>query len=105
MHVLVRTDYGVYLHGMVCVFVQNEELYVSIISERYHDVLLFHAQGGVNVGDVDAKACASSCVLSVSVLRQESRPLRARRSPITLSELIGVSTRLVSAFGVAHVFY
>ena len=35
--------------------VQNEELYMSIISERYNDLILFHAQGGVNVGDVDAK--------------------------------------------------
>lgn len=34
----------------------NEEMYVCIYSHRYADTILFHHQGGVDVGDVDAKA-------------------------------------------------
>uniref|UniRef100_A0A915L8H2 ATP citrate synthase n=1 Tax=Romanomermis culicivorax TaxID=13658 RepID=A0A915L8H2_ROMCU len=34
----------------------NEEFYLSIYSHRYGDTILFHHEGGVDVGDVDAKA-------------------------------------------------
>merc|ERR1719162_1484573 len=34
----------------------EEEVYVCIQSHRYHDMVYFHHEGGVNVGDVDAKA-------------------------------------------------
>ncbi len=35
---------------------QEEEYYLCIISSRYEDEILFHHEGGVNVGDVDTKA-------------------------------------------------
>lgn len=35
---------------------QEEEAYVCIYSHRKGDTILFHHQGGVDVGDVDAKA-------------------------------------------------
>lgn len=35
---------------------QNEEFYVCIYSHRYGDTILFHHEGGVDIGDVDAKA-------------------------------------------------
>ena len=35
---------------------QDEEAYICIYSERNADVVLFHHQGGVDVGDVDEKA-------------------------------------------------
>jgi hypothetical protein len=35
---------------------QDEEAYVCIYSHRYADTILFHHQGGVDIGDVDAKA-------------------------------------------------
>lgn len=35
---------------------QDEEAYICIYSERHGDVILFHHQGGVDVGDVDEKA-------------------------------------------------
>ena len=60
------------VHSTFMVCVQNEELYVSIISERYHDLILFHAQGGVNVGDVDAKVSVSidyTCTRSTEYTR------------------------------------
>lgn len=35
---------------------QSEEAYVCIYSERTSDIILFYHQGGVDIGDVDAKA-------------------------------------------------
>lgn len=35
---------------------QTEEAYVCIYSHRNADTILFHHQGGVDIGDVDAKA-------------------------------------------------
>jgi len=35
---------------------QEEEVYVCIYSHRKADTILFHHQGGVDIGDVDAKA-------------------------------------------------
>lgn len=35
---------------------QDEEAYVCIYSHRTADTILFHHQGGVDIGDVDAKA-------------------------------------------------
>lgn len=35
---------------------QEEEVYVCIYSHRTADTILFHHQGGVDIGDVDAKA-------------------------------------------------
>ncbi|XP_059178489.1 ATP-citrate synthase-like isoform X1 [Physella acuta] len=35
---------------------QNEEFYVCIHSHRYADTILFHHEGGIDIGDVDSKA-------------------------------------------------
>lgn len=35
---------------------QNEEFYICILSHRYGDTILFHHEGGIDIGDVDAKA-------------------------------------------------
>lgn len=35
---------------------ENEEMYVCIYSHRHADTILFYHQGGVDIGDVDAKA-------------------------------------------------
>jgi len=35
---------------------QSEEFYICMISQRYFDEILFYHEGGVDVGDVDAKA-------------------------------------------------
>ena len=35
---------------------KEEEAYVCIYSERQGDVILFHHQGGVDIGNVDEKA-------------------------------------------------
>lgn len=50
---------GTLKHFIVEPFVSHradEELYVAIYSERDADTILFHHEGGVDIGDVDAKA-------------------------------------------------
>lgn len=38
------------------IYFQDEEAYVCIYSHRNADTILFYHQGGVDIGDVDAKA-------------------------------------------------
>lgn len=41
----------------MCFFIsQDEESYVCIYSSRHADTILFYHEGGVDIGDVDAKA-------------------------------------------------
>lgn len=40
----------------LCWFTQEEEFYVCIYATREGDHVLFHHEGGVEVGDVDTKA-------------------------------------------------
>lgn len=50
---------GVLDHFIVEPFVphdEKDEYYVAITSEREGDTILFHHEGGINIGDVDAKA-------------------------------------------------
>lgn len=35
---------------------QEEEYYVCVYSHRFADTILFYHEGGVDIGDVDAKA-------------------------------------------------
>ena len=34
---------------------QSEEFYICILSHRYGDTILFHHEGGIDIGDVDSK--------------------------------------------------
>lgn len=55
----VETVTGQLTHFLIEPFVphkQEEEFYICIISGRYFDEILFYHEGGVDVGDVDAKA-------------------------------------------------
>jgi ATP citrate (pro-S)-lyase len=57
--VTVGTVTGILDHFIVEPFVphnETDEYYVAIVSEREGDSILFHHEGGINVGDVDAKA-------------------------------------------------
>ena len=38
---------------------QTEEFYVCVYSSRDGDTILFHHEGGVDIGDVDAKVTMS----------------------------------------------
>jgi len=50
---------GILDHFIVESFIphnENDEYYLAILSQRECDQILFHHQGGINVGDIDAKA-------------------------------------------------
>ena len=50
---------GILDHFIVEPFIphdEQDEYYVAIVSDREGDVILFHHEGGINVGDIDAKA-------------------------------------------------
>lgn len=50
---------------------QEEEAYVCIYSHRYADTILFYHEGGVDVGDVDAKALKLEVPVDSSVTAVE----------------------------------
>jgi len=57
--ITVSTVTGILNHFIIEPFVphdEKDEYYVAIISEREGDTILFHHEGGINVGDIDAKA-------------------------------------------------
>ncbi len=57
--VTVGTVTGILDHFIVEPFIphdENDEYYLAILSQREGDQILFHHQGGINVGDIDAKA-------------------------------------------------
>src|SRR4030042_772983 len=57
--VTVGTVTGILDHFIVESFVphkETDEYYLAIVSKREGDEILFHHQGGINVGDIDAKA-------------------------------------------------
>jgi ATP citrate (pro-S)-lyase len=57
--ITVSTVTGILDHFIIEPFVphdEKDEYYVAITSEREGDTILFHHEGGINVGDVDAKA-------------------------------------------------
>jgi ATP citrate (pro-S)-lyase len=57
--VTVGTVTGILNHFIVEPFIphdENDEYYLAILSQREGDQILFHHQGGINVGDIDAKA-------------------------------------------------
>lgn len=49
----------------------DEEAYVCIYSHRYADTILFHHQGGVDIGDVDAKALRLDVPIDATVSAAE----------------------------------
>lgn len=48
-----------------------EEAYVCIYSHRSADTILFHHQGGVDIGDVDAKALKFDVIVGGTVTADE----------------------------------
>lgn len=49
----------------------DEEFYVSIYSHRYADTILFHHEGGIDVGDVDSKAKTLDVPVDSSLTRDQ----------------------------------
>jgi len=49
----------------------EEEVYVCIMSHRYYDEIFFYHQGGVDVGDVDAKALRMQIPVDVKISKSD----------------------------------
>jgi ATP citrate (pro-S)-lyase len=57
--ITVGTVTGILDHFIVEPFIpheQSDEYYLAILSQRDGDQILFHHEGGINVGDIDTKA-------------------------------------------------
>jgi ATP citrate (pro-S)-lyase len=67
--VTVGTVTGILDHFIVEPFIphnETDEYYLAILSERDGDQILFHHQGGINVGDIDAKAARMKIPIATS---------------------------------------
>ena len=47
---------------------QSDEYYICIYSQRDEDVILFHHEGGVDIGDVDAKVLYRTSLTNTPIL-------------------------------------
>lgn len=50
---------------------QNEEFYVCIYSHRCADTILFHHEGGIDIGDVDAKAVKYDVLIGCELTEED----------------------------------
>ncbi|KAJ8038677.1 ATP-citrate synthase [Holothuria leucospilota] len=66
----------------------NEERYVAIYSELEHDVILFHCEGGVFVGDVDEKASRMRVPLNQPIKAEEIKHSLVQGVPIAQKDKI-----------------
>lgn len=58
-HITVGTVTGILDHFIVEPFIlhnQQDEYYLAVVSQHDGDEILFHHEGGINVGDIDTKA-------------------------------------------------
>uniref|UniRef100_H2XSF2 ATP-citrate synthase ATP-grasp domain-containing protein n=1 Tax=Ciona intestinalis TaxID=7719 RepID=H2XSF2_CIOIN len=88
---------GILKHFIIEPFVahkQEEEFYICIHSSREEDTILFHHEGGVDIGDVDAKANklhiltgekADSTKITTALLKSVSRENQRLLEPFILS--------------------
>uniref|UniRef100_V5I497 ATP-citrate synthase n=1 Tax=Ixodes ricinus TaxID=34613 RepID=V5I497_IXORI len=70
---------------------QEEEVYLCIYSHRHGDTILFHHEGGIDIGDVDAKALK----LEVPI---DTQPSEEQVTKTLLCHLPVEKQRLVAAF-------
>ncbi|KAK6634855.1 hypothetical protein RUM44_000102 [Polyplax serrata] len=66
----------------------NEEFYVCIYSHRHGDTILFHHEGGVDIGDVDSKALKLEVAVNETVDINRLKTL-LRNVPVNKQNLIG----------------
>ncbi|CAM1321921.1 ACLY (predicted) [Pycnogonum litorale] len=70
---------------------QKEEAYVCIYSHRHADTILFHHEGGVDIGDVDSKA-------SQLIIPIDSKPTIESITKNLLKNLSDAKKKMVSKF-------
>jgi len=86
---------------------QSDEYYIAIHSTRDHDIILFHHEGGVDIGDVDGKALSLNGPLegkALDLAEVQSKLLKNipdQRKPIVLTFI----TELYSLYQKLHFCY
>ena len=82
---------GILDHFIVEPFVphnENDEYYLAILSQREGDQILFHHQGGINVGDIDAKAVRMTIPIGTHPAAAEIQKALLRNIPKERQEMI-----------------
>lgn len=77
-----------------CPHTDKDELYVAIFSQREHDTIMFYQEGGVDIGDVDAKA--RTLKIAVTMNDDDMEPSDQQLS--TLIGSLGGREQLVTKF-------
>ncbi|KAK7789855.1 hypothetical protein R5R35_003762 [Gryllus longicercus] len=67
---------------------QDEEAYVCIYSHRYADTILFHHEGGVDIGDVDAKATKVDVAVGASITADEIEEKLLKKLPQAKKKMV-----------------
>lgn len=67
---------------------QQEEYYVCIHSHRYADTILFHHEGGVNIGDVESKASKLDVPVETDVTAEQITEKLLSQVPKVEKELL-----------------
>ncbi|SPQ95814.1 ATP citrate synthase [Plasmodiophora brassicae] len=83
--VQVEVVAGKLTHFLIEPFVphsQEDEYYLCITTERSCDVILFHHEGGVDVGDVDAKAVRLEVTVGTNPTQDEIRETLLQSIPV-----------------------
>ena len=67
---------------------QNEEFYVCIYSHRSADTILFHHEGGIDIGDVDAKAVKIDVAVGADITEADLKSKLLVNAPANSKECL-----------------
>lgn len=70
------------------VYKESDECYLAIMSSKEGDTILFHHEGGVNVGDVDSKAARLDVPVGTFPSEEEIKKKLLEKIPLTRKKLI-----------------
>lgn len=57
-------------------------MYICIYSNRYGEVILFHHEGGIDIGDVDSKALTYSIIIDSQFDKKEMESALLKNVPV-----------------------
>jgi len=67
---------------------EEEECYVCIHSHRYADTILFYHQGGVDIGDVDAKALKLEVPIDTTITADQVKKVLLQQLPAAKQNMV-----------------
>ena len=84
---------------------QKDELYVCIQSHRYFDEIYFYHEGGVDVGDVDAKALRMKIATGVAISAVEVDKLLVNVPSAIKQKVLKFIVQLYEVYVKCHFVY